>query len=107
MTGTIISLRPERCGTAALARVDVMAVELLQAGHAATLSGARLNAMRADLLAKRQQLVAVIADLQMRPPSGNARIDAINATLCTEASTGLSHVDEFLEQIEMSAARIK
>lgn len=81
-------------------------MELLQTGRAATLLGARLVAIQANLLAKRGQLAAVITDLQVRPPSGDARIDAISAPLCTEASTGLSHVDEFLRRIDIFAARV-
>lgn len=105
MTGTITSLLPQRDNTTALAVVDVTAVELLQEGHAATLSGARLDVIRADLLAKRRQLVAMIADLRARPPSGDARIDAVNATLRTEADTGLAYIDLFLEEVESCAAR--
>ena len=100
MTGTLIPLRSDRCATSALASVDVTALELLQDGRAATLSGARLDVIWADLLVRRVQLAAVIADLQVRPLSGDARIDAVNATLLTEAGTGLSFIDQFLDQVE-------
>ncbi|WP_267428599.1 hypothetical protein [Methylobacterium sp. GC_Met_2] len=106
MTGMLIPLQCDHGATSALAAVDVRAIELLQEGHAATLSGARVDAIRADLLAKREQLAAVIADLQARPPSGDARIDAVNATLRAEASTGLAYIDQFLGQVESCAARI-
>lgn len=106
MTGTIISLRSERCATSALAAVDVTAMELLREGHAATLSGARLDAIRADLQGKREQLAAVIADLQARTPSGDTRIDAANATLRAEATTGLAYIDQFLKQAVSCVARL-
>lgn len=107
MTGTVIPLRSDRCATTAPTAFDVTAVELLREGRAATLLGARFAAIRADLLVKREQLVAVITDLHARPPSGNIHVDAVNATLWTEASTGLTYVDQFLAQVETSAARVE
>ncbi|MCJ2097267.1 hypothetical protein MKK82_00320 [Methylobacterium sp. E-046] len=83
-----------------------MAAELLREGRAVTLSGARLDAIRAALSAKRLQLAAVIADLQARPPSGDVRIDAVNATLRAEAGTGLTYIDVFLQKVEGCAVRI-
>ena len=106
VTGTIISLRSDRGATSELDVVDVTAMLLLREGRAATLSGARLDAIRTDLLAKRMQLTAVIADLQSRPSSGDVQIDAVNATLRAEASTGLIYLDLFLEQIETCALRV-
>ncbi|MCJ2068144.1 hypothetical protein MKK75_04845 [Methylobacterium sp. J-030] len=105
MTGTLIPLRSDRGAASALAVFDVTAVELLQEGRAATLSDARLDVIRADLLAKRRQLVAMIADLRARLPSGDARIDAVNATLLAEAGIGLGYVDQFLEQVGACALR--
>ena len=107
MTGTIIPLRSDRCATSASDALDVTAVELLREGRAVTLSGARLDAIRADLSAKRLQLAAVIAALQARPPSGDVRIDAVNATLCAEAGTGLTYIDAFLRLVEGCALRIE
>ena len=69
------------------------------------MTGARLAAIQGDLLAKRKQLIAVIADLQARPSSGDAGIDAVNATLCAEADTGLAYIDQFLGQVESCATR--
>ena len=106
MKGTIIPLRSDRGTTSELDVVDVTAMMLLREGRAATLSGARLDAIRTDLLAKRMQLTAVIADLQSRPSSGDVQIDAVNATLRAEASTGLIYLDLFLEQIETCASRV-
>jgi hypothetical protein len=106
MIQTIIPLRSPRDDTSALAGVDATAMGILQEGRAATLSAASLDAIREDLLAKRVQLVAVIADLQARPPSGDTRIDAVNATLRTEADTGLTYLDLFFEQVEACAVRV-
>ncbi|MCJ2085828.1 hypothetical protein MKK88_07455 [Methylobacterium sp. E-005] len=107
MTGTLIPLRSDRSAASALATVDVTAVELLQEGLATTLSGARLAAIQGDLLAKREQLTAEIADLQARPSSGDAGIDAVNSPLCAEANTGLAYIDQFLEQVENCATRVE
>ncbi|MCJ2067260.1 hypothetical protein MKK75_00290 [Methylobacterium sp. J-030] len=106
MTGTLIPLRSDRGAASALAVFDVTAVELLQEGRAATLLGARLTAIKADLLAKRVQLIAVIADLQARPSSGDAGIDAVNVTLRAEAGKGLAHIDMFLRHTEACAASV-
>ena len=107
MTGTIIPLHSDRHATSALAAFDTAAMELLLGGRAATLSAARLAAIRERLQVQRVQLAAVIDDLGVRPPSGDLQIDAINATLRAEAGTGLSYIDDFLEQVEMSTAYIK
>ncbi len=106
VTGTIIPLRSNRGATSEFDVVDVTAMMLLREGRAATLSGARLDAIRTDLLAKRVQLTAVIAELQARPASGDLRIDAVNATLRAEASTGLIYLDLFLEQLKTCASRV-
>lgn len=106
MTGTIIPLQSKQHATSALAAFDIAAIELLVGGRAATLSGARLSAIRGKLVEQRVQLAAVIADLQARPPSGDLRIDAVNATLRTEADTGLAYLDLFLVRVETCASRV-
>lgn len=97
MTSVVIPLRTGPSATSALTHFDVTATELLQQGRAATLTGARLDAIRADLLAQRVCLAKVIADLQSRTSSGDARIDAVNATLIAEAVKGLAHIDVFIQ----------
>jgi hypothetical protein len=106
VTGTIIPLRSNRGATSELDVIDVTAMMILREGRAATLSGARLDAIQADLLSKRAQLAATIADLQARPLSGDVRIDAVNATLRAEADTGLAYIDLFLKQVESCATRV-
>ena len=106
MTGEVIPLRSGESATSALTHFDVTAAELLRQGRAATLSGARLDAILTDLLAKRVGLAKVLADLQSRPPSGDARIDAINATLIAEAGKSLSHIDVFIQHTQACAASV-
>lgn len=93
--------------TSALAHFDATATELLRQGRAATLIEARLDAIRADLLAKRAGFNWLIADLQSRPPSGDARIDAVNAALIAEAGKGLAHIAVFIQHTEACAEDIK
>ena len=106
MTSEVIPLRPGQSATSALTYLDVTAAELLRQGRAATLSGARLDAILIDLLDKRAVLTKVLADLQSRPSSGDARIDAVNATLIAEASKGLAHIDIFILSTEACAASV-
>lgn len=106
MTGMIIPLQSMQPATSALAAFDIAAIELLLSGRAVTLSGARLSAIRDKLVEQRAQLATVIADLRTRPPSGDLRIDAVNATLCAEADTGLAYLDLFLGQVETCASRV-
>ncbi|XYD12644.1 hypothetical protein R1A27_34430 (plasmid) [Methylobacterium sp. NMS12] len=103
MTGTIIPLRSGHSTTSALTHFDITAMELLREGRAATLSEARLDAIRTELLAKRAELAAVLADLQARPSSGDAEIDAVNITLSVEAGVGLAHIDQFIAQVDARA----
>jgi hypothetical protein len=103
MTGEVIPLRSSQSATSALTHFDVTAAELLQQGHAATLSEARLDAILTDLLAKRAELAKVLTDLQSRPLSGDARIDAVNVTLIAEASKALAYIDMFIQHTEACA----
>lgn len=100
MTVTIIPLRSGHDATPALARLDVAAAKLLSEGRAASLSVARVEAMLADLQVKRAELIAVLADLQARPPSGDDWIDSINADLSVEAGKGLAQIDVVIRHLQ-------
>ena len=106
MTGEVIPLRSGQSTTSALAHFDVTATVLLRQGHAATLSGARLDAILADLHVKRAELAKVFAELQSRPASGDARIDAVNVTLMAEAGKALAYIDMFVQHTEACAASV-
>lgn len=107
MTGTVVPLQLKGDRASALTRIDVAAIERLAEGRAATLSAARLDAILAHLNGHRADLVAVIAELRTRPSSGDARIDAVNATLRVEASKGLAQIDLFIGQAETCAGAAK
>lgn len=100
MTGAIIPLRSGHDATPALAHFDVAAAKLLSEGRAASLSMARVDAMLAELRVKRAELVAVLADLQARPPSGDDWIDSVNADLSVEAGKGLAQIDVVIQHIQ-------
>ncbi|MCJ2092801.1 hypothetical protein MKK67_09845 [Methylobacterium sp. J-072] len=103
MTGTIIPLPLGGEGASSLAGFDVIAAELLTEGRAVSLSAARIEAILVKLGAQRAELTAVLADLQARPPSGDVRIDALNADLSVAASKGLAQIELFIEQAEACA----
>ncbi|SFM72344.1 hypothetical protein [Methylobacterium pseudosasicola] len=103
MTGIVVPMQPGGNEAFSLTRIDVVAIELLAEGRAATLSAARLDAILAHLNGHRADLVAVIAELRSRPSSGDARIDALNANLSVEASKGLAQIDLFIGQAEICA----
>jgi hypothetical protein len=44
--------------------------------------------------------------LRQRPPSGYDQIDAVNATLSSEASKGLTQIDLLIEQVTICAAGV-
>lgn len=100
MTGTIIPLRSGREKASALATFDTAAAALLASGRATTLSAAQRDAILANLLEQRGKLAAVIADLQARSPSGNARINIINADLRDNATEGLAQIDQLIRQVD-------
>lgn len=100
MMGMVIPLRLKRDETSALAGFDVAAAELLAEGRAPTLSMAQFDAILMKLRRQRAELLAINADLEQRAPSGDARIDTINATLSVEARKGLAHIDLFIQQAE-------
>ena len=103
MTGEVVPLRSGQSATSALAHFDATATELLRQGRAATLTEARLDAIRVDLLAKRAGFNRLIADLRSRPPSGDARIDAVNTTLIAEVGKGLALIDMFIQHTDACA----
>ncbi|WP_091721964.1 hypothetical protein [Methylobacterium phyllostachyos] len=98
MMGTIIPLRLKRYETSTLASFDAAAAELLAEGRAPTLPSAQLDAILMKLRRQRAELLAINADLETRAPSGDARIDAINAKLCVEVRNGLAHIDLFIQR---------
>lgn len=69
---------------------------MLAGGRVTTLTAARIILLLEDIQAKRSELIAVIDDLQSRPPSGNAQVDRINADLRVEAVKGLGHIDQMI-----------
>ena len=100
MTGTIIPLRSGRDKTSALATFDAAAAALLTSGRAKTLSAAQRDAILTSFLEQRGKLAAVIADLLARSPSGNDRINTINADLGDEAAKGLAQIDQLIQQVD-------
>jgi hypothetical protein len=105
MTGTIIPLRLKRDEASTLAGFDMLATELLAEGQAPNLSAARLEAILGKLRGQRTQLVAILADLEGRVPSCDARIEAVNANLRDSAREGLAHIDLFIQQAENCTVR--
>lgn len=103
MPGTLVPLI-SRCDRAsALARIDTAAVELMTEGRAATLSAARIDAIRTRLSRQHAELVALIDELAARPSTGNGRVDALNADLGVEATKALAQVELFMRQAEICA----
>ncbi|MCJ2124785.1 hypothetical protein [Methylobacterium sp. J-077] len=100
MTGAIIPLRLKRDQASALAGFDALAAELLVEGQAPNLSVARLDAILGKLRGQRAQLAAILADLEARAPSCDARIEAINADLRDGAREGVAQIDLFIHQAE-------
>jgi len=99
MSASIIPLRP-RNGSPALIELDEIAAELLADGQAANLSLARVDLLLTKIGAQRAELVAVIEDLQARPPSGDTQVDQANADLRTVAVSGLAQIDQLIQVIE-------
>lgn len=100
MADKIIPLRPTNIQTAALARFDKLAAELLAEGQAATLTAARIDAVLKQTRADRSELALVLEDLQARAPTGNAQLDQANADLRAFAAEGVSHIDMLIRAIE-------
>lgn len=103
MTGTIIPLRHKGEEASALAGFDMIAAEMLTEGRAVSLSAARTDVILTRLRAQRTELTAVRADLQARPPSGDVRIDAINASLIVAANKALVQIELSLQHAGRSA----
>lgn len=100
MTGAIIPLRLKRDEATALADFDTLAAELIAEGQAPNLSVARLDAILGKLRGQRTELAAILADLEGRVPSCDARIEAINADLRDGAREGLVQIDLFIHESE-------
>ncbi|MCJ2139402.1 hypothetical protein [Methylobacterium sp. E-066] len=103
MTRTVIPFRRRGDKASALATFDAPAAELLADGRAATLSAAQFGAILTRLRAQRDELGAIFADLETRAPSGDTRLDTINADLSVEASKGLAHIDWLIQHAETCA----
>jgi uncharacterized protein involved in exopolysaccharide biosynthesis len=103
MTGAIIPFRRLGDEASALAAFDAPAAELLADGRAATLSAAQLSAILTRLREQHDELTAIIADLETRAPSGDTRIDTVNADLSVAARKGLAQIELFIQQAETCA----
>lgn len=73
---------------------------MLAGGQAATLTAARISLLLTSIQAQRAELMAVIDDLQARPPSGDAQVDRLNADLRVEAVRGVGQIDQMIRLIE-------
>lgn len=98
MTGATIPLRLKRDQTSALADFDTLATELLAEGQAPNLSAARLDAILGKLREQQTQLAVILADLEERVPSCDARIEAIDADLRDFAREGLTQIALYIQQ---------
>ncbi|MCJ2085836.1 hypothetical protein MKK88_07495 [Methylobacterium sp. E-005] len=99
----IVPLRSKRDEVSALASFDATATELLAKGRAPTLSAAQFDAILMTLLRQRAELLAILANLEARASSRDARIEAINAELCVEARNGLAYIELFIQHAGTSA----
>jgi|FEC22Drversion2_1045045.scaffolds.fasta_scaffold01136_9 hypothetical protein len=97
MTASVIALPLKG---SALRGLDATAAEMLAGGQAATLTAARISLLLTIIQAQRAELMAVIDDLQARPPSGDTQIDRANADLRVEAVRGLDQIDQMIRLIE-------
>ena len=100
MSSAIIAFRRKGDEASAIGDFDGVATTLLSEGRAFSLTTARIEAILLKLRAQRSELAAVIADLQVRPPSGDIRIDMVNANLRIEASKGLAQIDRLVQHAE-------
>ncbi|MCJ2117288.1 hypothetical protein MKK65_12080 [Methylobacterium sp. J-001] len=104
MSSAIIAFRRKSDEASALGDFDGVATTLLSEGRASSLTTARIKAILTKLRSQRTELAGVIADLQARPPSGDGRIDTVNANLCIEASKGLAQIDRLIQHAETCSA---
>ncbi|MCJ2124356.1 hypothetical protein [Methylobacterium sp. J-077] len=96
MSEGIVPLRRRGEEGSTLARVDVAAMKLLVSGRAPNLHAARAEVILADLRARREQMMAVLADVRGREPTGDAQIDEANANLVTAINAGIVQIDVFI-----------
>lgn len=104
MAETIIPLRLGGSNQSALARIDLVAAELLAKGDAASLQAARIEAILVDLRVQRDQLTIVLADLRGREATGYAQIDDANANLITAINQGIVQIDLFIARARVLAS---
>ena len=98
MTKTIVPLGLKHNEASLLAGFDVLAAEMLVEGRAPNLSVARLDAILAMLRGQQVELASVLADLEVRAPSCDVRIDGINADLRDRTREGLALIDLLIQQ---------
>lgn len=101
MSESIIPLRRRGEEQSALSRVDHDAVELLATGQAPSLLGARAEVITKDLCASREQMMALLADLCRREPTGHAQIDDTNANLVKMINYGMAQIDAFIARAQV------
>ena len=106
MSDGIVPLRRRGEEQSALARVDVIAVEMLASGQATSLQAARTAAILADLRDHRDQLTTLLADLRGRKPTGEAQIDEVNDNLITAINQGIVQIDLFIARAQVFAAEV-
>ncbi|GJE59114.1 hypothetical protein [Methylobacterium trifolii] len=100
MSAKIIPLPRKGQEAPAFARVAFLAAEMLTEGQAVNLTAARKAVILRDLQTYRDELIAVIADLETRKPTGKIEIDTVNAQLKVAASEGLAQIALVIERLE-------
>ncbi|MGU3664545.1 hypothetical protein ACLBX9_10215 [Methylobacterium sp. A49B] len=103
MSRTVIPFRRRPGEASALAAFDAPAAQLLADGRAGTLSAAQLSIILTKFRAQRDELAAIIADLDARAPSSDPQINIVNANLKVAAREGLVQINVFIHQAETSA----
>jgi hypothetical protein len=106
MSDGIVLLRGRGEERSALARVDVEAVGLLAEGQATTLQAARAAVILANLRDQREQMAALLADLQRRAPTGDGQIDRVNADLIIAINRGIVQIDKVTAQVRVRTEEV-
>ncbi|KZC02944.1 hypothetical protein AU375_00816 [Methylobacterium radiotolerans] len=92
MTGTIIPPRSEEDGTASGARTDALTADLV---------AARIEALLKVLHRRRTELAAQIANLQSVQPSADTRLTVLTAELVGRMSSSVADLNLLIDQAEM------
>jgi chromosome condensin MukBEF ATPase and DNA-binding subunit MukB len=92
MTGTIIPPRSEEDGTASGARTDALTADLV---------AARIEALLKVLHRRRTELAAQIANLQSVQPSADTRLTVLTAELAGRMSSSVADLNLLIDQAEM------